>query len=378
MATVRYAVVGCGQRMLHLVGLLSSYDDIKLVGSWDPDARNSETLNRRGSPLQTLAPVQAYEDLLRLPGLDWVFVGSPNVFHRPQIEAALGYGKHVFSEKPLATSLEDCFALASLAAGSNRTLVTGFTLRYSPLYRRVKAVLDAGTIGKVVSIDANENLAPGHGAYIMTNWRRDYAVAGAHILEKCVHDLDLLNWFTGSVPLRVAAFGGNNVFVPEQAGLFEKTGTFLSWPATLATGLNPFTTEKTIEDNIVTILEYANGARAQFQLTSSNPLGERRMYISGTEGNLVVDLVSGVVKVKTIFDSHTTVWDTADAEDGHGGGDEVMIEELVQTMVHGVPMATGIGEGLRSTIVGLSLDRARREGRVVALDQVWTDLEARY
>jgi len=362
--------------MLQIVGLLARHGDVELAGSWDPVARNSETVNRAASPIRNIAPVRDYEDLLGLPALDWVFVGSPNVYHRSQVEAALGRGKHVFTEKPLATSVEDCFALASAASKSDRRLVTGFTLRYSPLYRRVKSVLDAGTIGKVVSIDANENLAPGHGAYIMTNWRRDYAVAGAHILEKCVHDLDLLNWFTGSVPLRVAAFGGNDVFIPEQAGLFERTDTFLTWPATRVTGLNPFTTSKTIEDNIVTILEFANGARAQFQLTSSNPLGERRMYMSGTQGNLIVDLVSGVVKVKTLFDSHTSVWDSTDAEDGHGGGDEVMIKELVRTMVDGAAMATGIVEGLRSTIVGLSLDRARREGRVVALNDLWKELEA--
>ena len=369
---IRYGVIGCGKRAVNLLRMLST--DVELVAGWDPDAAKVDALYALAAPGRDLPHPASWQALLLLREVDWVFVCSPNAFHRAHIEAALSLGKHVFAEKPLATSEEDCLALAHAAAASDRLLMTGFTLRYSPLYREVKRVIAAGTLGRVVSIDANENLAPGHGAYIFTNWRRDHSLAGGHILEKCVHDLDLLGWFTASRPIRVAAFGGNAMFTPDNAPLFDKALSFLDWEETRATGLNPFTTDKTIEDTLVAILEYESGARVQFQLTSSNALGERRMFISGTEGTLIVDLVKARLTYQTLYDSAPTVWDGG--EGFHGGGDEVMLTELAATMLHSTPPATGITEGLTSTLVGLSLDRARRKGQVLDLMPLWGRLDA--
>ncbi|MEI8093846.1 MAG: Gfo/Idh/MocA family oxidoreductase [Spirochaetales bacterium] len=368
---VRYGVIGCGHRMRSLGKLVAQHPEVELAAAWDPDLTAVPRLAQiAGRPIQA---AENWEAVVQAD-IDWIFVASPNVFHREQIEAALAAGKHVFAEKPLATTTEDCLALAHAVRSGNRILMTGFTLRYSGLYRKVKALLAEGRIGTIISIDATENLQAGHGAYIMTNWRRDYALAGSNVLEKCVHDLDLLNWFTESVPSRVAAFGGTNLFTPEHADLWERSVRFKDKGQTVASGLNPFTTEKSIEDNLVAILEYQNGMRAQFQLTSSNAIPERRMYISGTEGNLVLDLVTGKITLRTLFDQTYLTWAEAGWADGHGGGDEVLVRELVEAMVHGTRPSTGIEEGLRSTLVGIALDRARREKRVVELDELWREV----
>jgi hypothetical protein len=369
----RFVVIGAGKRAGHLVGLLSQYPSVEFAGAWDPNADKVEALYQRALSAPGLPRPTSWEATLEAPKVDWVLVASPNAFHRTHIEGALSRGKHVFSEKPVATTEEDCLALAKLQNNSDRTLMTGFTLRYSPLYREVKRILDSGKLGRLISIDANENLFPGHGAYIFTNWRRHHEMAGANILEKSVHDLDLLNWFTGSRPRKVAAFGGNSMFVPENAHLFEAIPEFSSWEGTSQSGLNPFTSDKTIEDTFVSILEYENGAKVQFQLTSSNPLGERRMYLSGTEGTLIVDLVTAKLTYKSLTDSQPTVFDGSGGF--HGGGDEVMVSELVATMTMGVPPAVGLQEGLESTLVGLSLDRALREQRIVDLTDLWRRLD---
>lgn len=104
-------------------------------------------------------------------------------------------------------------------------------LRYAPIYRKAKELLDSGKLGRLIAIDGNENISPEHGGYIMCNWRRLTKFAGPHILEKCCHDLDLINWFVGSLPSRVASFGGRNFFIPENEKLMEKYGkkTFCSW-----------------------------------------------------------------------------------------------------------------------------------------------------
>lgn len=52
---------------------------------------------------------------------------------------------------------------------------------------------------------ADELLSPSHGGYIMRNWRRFREQSGPHLLEKCCHDIDILNWIVGSLPSKVAA-----------------------------------------------------------------------------------------------------------------------------------------------------------------------------
>ena len=113
-----------------------------------------------------------------MPGVEWAMVFSPNCFHAEQIIASFEAGKHVFTEKPLATSIGDCVRIFEAHRRSGRHFATGFVLRYSPIYRKVKALLDAGTIGRILSIDANENIRPEHGAYIMRNWRRRRELSG--------------------------------------------------------------------------------------------------------------------------------------------------------------------------------------------------------
>lgn len=170
------------------------------------------------------------EEAVRSPGVDWVMVFSPNAFHKEQILVGFAAGRNVFSEKPLATTMEDCQAIYDAHQKSGCLFATGFVLRYSPIYKQAKEILDSGKLGRILSIDANENIGPEHGGYIMTNWRRFTRFSGPHILEKCCHDLDMLNFFTESVPSRIAAFGGLDFFVPENQKMMDKYGnkTFMS------------------------------------------------------------------------------------------------------------------------------------------------------
>jgi predicted dehydrogenase len=56
----------------------------------------------------------------------------------------------------------------------------------------------------------------------MRNWRRHKNLSGPHILEKCCHDIDLINWIVESLPSKVCAFGGNNIFTKENNMIKEK------------------------------------------------------------------------------------------------------------------------------------------------------------
>ena len=237
----------------------------------------------------------------------------------------------------------------------------------------------SGKLGKIISINACENIPPEHGSYIMKNWRRKRELSGPHILEKCVHDLDLINWFTDSVPLKIAAFGGNDMFIPANNHIYEnKSAVFDNWPHDNVSDRydeddkNPFLSEKTIEDNVVSIMEYANGIRVQFQATMSNTIPERRMYFHCTGGTLIVELYTGTLQFKAIGDEAVQMLNLTGG--GHGDGDFHIMKELHDSMVNGTVPVCGGDEGLLSAVVGITIDKAREKGKIIELSDVWESL----
>ena len=368
-------MIGAGLRSNVTRLLFGKHSNVKLVSICDPDhKRAAERAESLG--FNDVKIFSQCEEAINQPGVDWVMIFSPNTCHAGHIMAALKAGKNVFTEKPMATTIEDCEEVFKAFNNSNCQLVTGFVLRYSPIYRKVKELLDAGTIGKIISVEADENLSVELGAYIMKNWRRLRANAGPYILEKCCHDLDLLNWFIGSLPCKTASFGGLNFYVPENDYLriehtkADGTGPFNYYPDPNAVE-SPFTCDKDIVDNQVIILEYRNGVRATFHTSMSNPIPERRMYISGSEGTLVLSY--GKISVRRIGEEAVRHYDL-EITDGHAGGDQVIMDEFYKAMMGELPpKSTGL-EGLESAVIALSIDKAQRSNTVVDIESVWKKL----
>ena len=191
---IRVAVIGAGNRSRGVVAnlLRDSKGGVEIAAAYDPDAAVlKDTLGVWKA--EGAIACTSLDQAINAPGVEWVMVFSPNACHKEGILAAFKAGKNVFSEKPLATTIEDCREIYEAHRASGRLFATGFVLRYAPIYRKAKEILSSGMLGKLIAIDGNENIAPYHGGYIMCNWRRLTKMAGPHILEKCCHDLDLIN-----------------------------------------------------------------------------------------------------------------------------------------------------------------------------------------
>ena len=370
------AVIACGARSRGVVSnlLRDSQRGVEILAAYDPiDSIVDEAMRVWNVDPAKFRRCSNYMEAISTPGVEWVMVFSPNALHKEHILAAFKAGKHVFSEKPLATTIDDCQEIYEAHQKTNLQFATGFVLRYAPMYQKVKEFLDSGTFGKLLSIEANENIDPGHGGYIMRNWRRKTELAGPHILEKCCHDLDLINWFCGSLPSKVYFVGTKNVFKSANRFMEEKFGAnaFNNWGGhdQIETAFND---DNDLMDTSMGTAVFRNGVQVSFCATMCNALPERRMRFNCSEGTIVLELYDRSIKYRRIGDDATHVMKFG--ADFHGGGDSHIMKELWMTMTEGVKPKCSGNEGLESAVFALGFDQSAREGKIVDLEPVWKKL----
>lgn len=189
-----YGYAACLQRM----------DGAVIAGVYDADAD-------RGQAAAALYGVPYYpqaEDLLA-QGLDGAVICAENANHRPLVALAAGATPNILCEKPLATTLADAHAMIELCAKRGTRLQTAFPVRHSPPIQHLKAVLDAGTLGRIYSAKCtNHGSMPG-------GWFADPALAGGGaVMDHTVHVIDLLRWFWQTEVTEVYAEVGYDLLHP--------------------------------------------------------------------------------------------------------------------------------------------------------------------
>jgi len=158
-------------------------------------ARGKSYANRFGAEYC----VSDFDEILADPGVAVVVIVSRNPQHAPQALAALRAGKHVFLEKPMALTEQECRELNRAVAESGKQLTVGFNRRFAPSYLGIKKYLARRSAPAVINCRVN---SPGiSGAY----WMADPSIGGAILGEAC-HFVDLMYWLLDSEPVAVSAF----------------------------------------------------------------------------------------------------------------------------------------------------------------------------
>ncbi|MCA1817244.1 MAG: Gfo/Idh/MocA family oxidoreductase, partial [Acidobacteria bacterium] len=193
---LRVALVGAGNiaRWAH-VPALKKFPGARLEAVYSASGARGKSYARRFGASYCASD---YEEILRDEHVDVVLVATRNQHHAAQSLAALEAGKHVFVEKPMALTLEECRALTRAVAAGGKQLTVGFNRRFAPFYRELKKELARRAGPAVLNCRVN---SPGiSGSY----WMADPAIGGA-ILGEAVHFVDLLYWLLDSEPVSVFA-----------------------------------------------------------------------------------------------------------------------------------------------------------------------------
>lgn len=307
---------------------------------------------------------------------DLFFVGSPNSFHLDHIKAGLKAGVRIFTEKPVVTTKEDTMELAALLAehGTDRVMV-GLVLRYSQHMVDLRAVLD--DLGPIVSLEANEHIAPYHGAFFMRDWRRMVSWSGGFMLEKCCHDIDIYNMVTGSRPTKVASFGGRKSFVPGNAPSANLENEIMHHkPSVWNSTTDAFHSDGDIIDYQTALLQYESGASLAFHTNLNVPDEHRRFCVMGTLGMAEGDFVRGHLKATardgSVIAAHEYTHMAAARASSHYGADHMMVDDIVAFLRgEADALPVGVVDALEAGLVAMALDEARISGGMIDLTPTW-------
>ena len=141
---IRVAVIGCGKiaQVRHLPEYATN-PNAQLVAYYDKNSQRAhEVAAQYGGKVY-----DSYFDLLKDPEIDAVSVCVENRSHAEMTTAALYAGKHVLCEKPMAVTLAECESMVAAAERNGRHLMVGHNMRFDPVHRRAKQLLDSGVIG---------------------------------------------------------------------------------------------------------------------------------------------------------------------------------------------------------------------------------------
>lgn len=211
--TLRFGVLGAGQISRAACPEINSHPRARVVAVSDPHP------GRLGELAARLDDVQAYPDsqeLLAHPGLDAVYIATPNALHAPFALQAIAAGKHVIIEKPFTTSLADAEEIVHAAERAGKLVTVGMNQRFLPGCQRVAALVRRGALGDVYH--AKAFWFRRSGIPRLGSWFGNKALAGGGALYDIgAHLLDLvlfaLNRFE---PRRVSgqvysSFGGRGL-----------------------------------------------------------------------------------------------------------------------------------------------------------------------
>jgi len=225
---LRAGLVGCGNRGTGAaMNFISCGPDLHIVALADAFQDKVDSCRERFSKLKMEIPAEncftgfdGYKKLMALPDVDIVIMATPPQFRPEHFKEAVLKNKHVFMEKPVAVDpvgIRSVIASGKKAEAIRLNVVTGTQRRHQRDYNAAWTKIQEGMIGDIISAECywNQNQLwyrePtkewSEMEYMIRDWVNWSWLSGDHIVEQHVHNIDVINWFTGSHPVKAVSFG---------------------------------------------------------------------------------------------------------------------------------------------------------------------------
>jgi len=220
------------QRLKRCLTMVRDGVPVKTRGKQQPELANPDGGRRAGSNV-SVQGFTNYRELLDCRDVDIVFIATPVHLHADHAICALGAGKHVYLEKPLAGTVHDCQKLKAEcqnAEAKGLTFQVGFQRRYNPRYEKSIAYLQGGELGAPLFMRAQWHATGNSPKDKPWIFRREKS--GDIVVEQACHQFDIFNWVFQSVPRRVCGLGGVSRYDDQPPGrdTLDHYGLILEYP----------------------------------------------------------------------------------------------------------------------------------------------------
>lgn len=420
VATV--AILGCGARGggygKHMFSVPEKY---KIVSICDI---NTKILDRF-SKMWGIEEKDLYTDeneFLKERRADILVIGTQDRDHVRMCIKALELGYHILLEKPISPVKEELLALLEAHKKYPQNVVVCHVLRYAPGFIKIKELIDNKDIGDLRVIEWTEQVAYWHQShsFVRGNWRRDDETSPM-IMQKCCHDLDLLQYYVGDKCETVFSTGELSFFKeenqPEGASdrcadckfikscpysaehhyidrWYQRGAKAEDWPFNVVCKDLPLTEEKirkaytenqygqcvfkcdnTVVDNQTVSMKFKNGVKVNMLMTGFTADPSRKATFYGTMGEIrfndgedYIDLVK--FGQKPVRFKISDLVDEDKSGYGHGGGDVIMVDSLYDMIFNkDSKVTTSLEASVESHLMALCAEESRKTGKVIKVHE---------
>lgn len=333
MKQVRVGIVGLGGIGNVHLRYLGSVENAVLKAVCDVDPKRVETVAARYG----VRGFHGYREMLDSGEVDAILIATPHYQHPEITLAAFERGLHVLCEKPLAVGVKAARHVVDVHARRYPQLkfAVMFQMRTSPLYQALRRLVADGELGEITRVTwlITDWFRTWH-YYASGGWRATWAGEGGGVLiNQCPHNLDLLQWIVG-MPARVSGLA----FLAKRHPI-------------------------EVEDEVSTILEYANGAIGHFITTTGEAPGVNRLEIAGDRGRIVAEggelvfhrtarNVREVLEKAPEMFPRVETWDCRIPLPSQPEGHQVITQNFVNAILNDEPLIGPGAEGVKGLELG--------------------------
>ena len=337
---IRFALVGCGRIAAnHFEALRQHHDRAQLVGVCDVDPR---ALDRAVGATGAVA-YTSLETMLRDCAADAVVVTTPSGLHPEQSIRIAQAGRHVVTEKPMATRWDDGKRMVAAADAAGVRLFVVKQNRRNATLQLLKRAVDKKRFGRIYMVNLNVFWTRPPEYYQSAGWRGTWEFDGGAFMNQASHYVDLIDWIVGPVE------------------------SLQAYTATLARDIE-------VEDTGVISLRWRNGALGSMNVTMLT-------YPRNLEGSITVLGEHGTVRIGGVAVNEIQQWEfaTPDPDDAlvadasyqttsvYGFGHPLYYDNVIRVLRGEAEPETDGREGLKSLEVLVAAYMSARDGRRVAL-----------
>jgi UDP-N-acetyl-2-amino-2-deoxyglucuronate dehydrogenase len=337
---IRFALIGCGRiSKNHLQALKQHADDAELVAvcDVDPDALD-QAVNASGArPYTSFASVLAESDV------DAVILATPSGLHPEQTIQAAEVGRHVITEKPMATRWLDAKRMVQACDSASVRLFVVKQNRRNATLQLLKRAVDEKRFGRIHMVTINVFWSRPQSYYESARWRGTWEFDGGAFMNQASHYVDLLDWLIGPVD------------------------SLQAYTATLERNIQ-------VEDTGVASIRWRTGALGSVNVTMLT-------YPRNFEGSITIIGEKGTVRIGGVAVNEIQHWEFADSRESdsevkaasyqtssvYGFGHPLYYENVIKVLRGEAEPDTDGREGLRSLEILVAIYLSARDGRRVSL-----------